>query len=383
MIQNRSKRSFSSLCPLCLCGGTFLFFIFFSGCANTEKTVKADIQPEPRRYQIAVLPMENLSGTTAPLRDMRLALISGLKDRGVNVLGEQTLEKFMAKYRVRYVGGIDRVIAEGINKETGTQAILLTSLELYSDRNPPKIALVSRLVSATSKPVILWIDGVGLAGDDSPGILGLGLIEDPKALLKKALNTLQDSFLRYLSGKEGVESVKSPKKKFQPKIAYRSQVIDPEGKYTVAVVPFFNSSVRKYGGEIMVLHFINELKKIKNLEIIEPGEVRQQFLTLRMIMDEGISLANADLLFSTLQADLIVSGKVLDYQDYQGGWGEPRVDFSVLVIEKKSREVVWSSSSYGKGNDGVFFFDVGRVNTAYVMASQMAQAIGELILKGK
>ena len=93
----------------------------------------------------------------------------------------------MAKYRVRYVGGIERVVAEALKKETGTEGVLITSLELYSDMNPPKMAMVSRLVSTGDKPVILWIDGVGLAGDDSPGILELGLIKDPKVLMEKAL----------------------------------------------------------------------------------------------------------------------------------------------------------------------------------------------------
>ena len=374
------------LCPPCLCHALPLLltiFIFLSGCANTKETVKVDLQPGQEKFQIAVLPIENFSGTTAALKEIRLLFINGLRARGINVLEEQALERFMAKYRVRYIGGIDGMIAEGFKKETGTEAVLITSLELYSNTVPPKMAMISRLVSTGNNPVILWIDGVGLAGDNSPGILGLGLIEDPKALLQRGLQTLQDSLTKYLSGKEDADSVKNAKRKFQPKIAYRSQIIDPDRRYTVAVAPFFNSSMRKYGGDIMVLHFVKELKKFQNFDIIEPGVVRQQFLALRLIMDEGVSLANADVLFDTLQADLIVSGKVLDYQDYQGGWGKPKVDFSVIVIEKKSREVVWSSTSYNEGDDGVFFFDHGRVNTAYVMASQMTRSIGERIIRGQ
>jgi hypothetical protein len=98
-------------------------------------------------------------------------------------------------------------------------------------------------------------------------------------------------------------------------------------------------------------------------------------------MEDGVSLANADAIFSTLNLDLILSGKVIDYQDYQGVWGKPKVDFFTLSIERKSREIVWYSSSYNEGDDGVFFFDRGRVNTAYVMASQMTQWIGKRILK--
>jgi dihydroxyacetone kinase DhaKLM complex PTS-EIIA-like component DhaM len=50
------------------------------------------------------------------------------------------------------------------------------------------------------------------------------------------------------------------------------------------------------------------------------------------------------------------------------------VDFSGLVIERKSREVVWASKSYNAGDDGVFFFDLGEVKTAHRMASEMVRA---------
>ena len=43
--------------------------------------------------------------------------------------------------------------------------------------------------------------------------------------------------------------------------------------------------------------------------------------------------------------------------------------------------MVWSSHSYNEGDEGVFFFDLGRVNTASAMVSQMAQLIGRMILQ--
>jgi len=149
----------------------------------------------------------------------------------------------------------------------------------------------------------------------------------------------------------------------------------------LAVLPFFNKSERKYGGEIMQLQFVKNLKELKNFEIIEPGLVRQQFLAMRIIMDQGVSLADADAIFSTLDADLVVSGDLITYQDYQGIWGTPKVDFSVLFVDRKGRKVVWSSTSYNEGDDGVFFFDLGRVNTAYAMASQMTQRIGKMFIE--
>ncbi len=98
-------------------------------------------------------------------------------------------------------------------------------------------------------------------------------------------------------------------------------------------------------------------------------------------MDDGISLADADAVFSRLDADLILTGKVLDYQDYQGPTGKPKVGFSALLIEKKSREVVWSCQSYHEGDEGVWFFDWGNVYTAHSLATEMIQLAVETIFR--
>jgi len=70
----------------------------------------------------------------------------------------------------------------------------------------------------------------------------------------------------------------------------------------------------------------------------------------------------------------------MDYQDFQGMAANPKVVFSAEIFEKNSRAVVWAAQSHNRGDDGVFFFDWGKVNTAYVMASEMAQlAVEEMI----
>ena len=359
----------------------FVGLLHLSGCAYTKGTVGGESPAGVERFQIAVLPVENLSGALSPLKEMRQSVIDRLKTEGFPVLEEGILEKFMARHRVRYTGGIDQRTAKALKDETRTEAVLITSVELYSDRVPPKIALIARLVSTGDKPIILWMDGVGLAGDQSPGILGLGLIEDPQELRKKAMSSLLSSLIGYLSGEKGKMGIKSVKRKFSPKIAYRSFEISPDKKYRVAVVPFFNKSDRKNGGEITALHFVEELTRIEAFDVVEPGVVRQGLLNLRVIMEEGVSLVNANIIFGLLDADLILSGKVLDYQDYQGASGTPKVNFSVILIERKNRLIVWSSESYNQGDDGVFFFDRGKVNTAYTMTSQMAQAIGKILVK--
>lgn len=356
-----------------------LGLLLFPSLANSKEIKKENPAVNEERIRIAVFPVENLSGTVAPIKEIRQTFIEKLRSKGVDVLDEETFEKFMVKYRIRYTGGVSTEISKAFKQDINVSGVLITSLELYSDAIPPKISLISRLVSTGENPSILWMDGVGLAGDDSRGLLDLGLIEDPKVLLDKGMKVMFDSLNRYLSKKSEEGGGYRVKRKFRPQISYRSPSLDPNRKYSVAIAPFFNYSLRKYAGDILVLHFAKELKRFDRFDVIEMGVVRQAFLEMRIILDQGVSLINAESIAGLLNADLILAGDVTDYEDYQGVWGKPKVSFSAQLIERKSREVVWSSNSYNEGDEGVFFFDLGRVNTASVMVSQMVQWIGRTI----
>jgi TolB-like protein len=371
-----SSTSFLSriLFPLCAS------FLLLCGCAATKEVSRDEAPPAGPRVSIALFPLENLSGTKAPLKAMRGLLIDQLKRKGFNVLDDDALEAFMVRNRIRYAGGIDAMTARVLKKEMGVEGVIITSLELFSDAVPPKIALTARLVSAGENPAIVWMDGVGLAGDDAPGILGLGLIEDPERLVTKAIDTLTWSLADQVYRNAARADTGKLQNKFKPKIFYRSPGLEAGKKPRVAVVPFFNKSGRRNGGEIMVLNLMRALK-YAGFDVVEPGVVRSAFLNLRIIMEDGISLAEANAIFSASNADFVLGGQVLDYQDYEGASGRARINFSVQLINKESQKIAWSSLSQNNGDDKVYFFDWERVNTANAMAAQMARFVGDMMVK--
>src|SRR4030066_69668 len=227
----------------------FIFFFagFFCpfGCARKKKPVAALVLTKSQdaginTLHIAVLPVQNLSGAAAPVKDIRQSLINNFKKQGFDILGEELLERFMARHRLRYTGGIDGVTAQSLKEETSVGAVLITSLELYDDKYPQKIALTSRLVSTGDKPTILWMDSIGIAGDDSPGILGLGLIKDSNALQEKALQLLTRSLTCPPPGRYDRIDTRTDRQEFWPKISYLSPVMASGTKYTVTVTPFLN-----------------------------------------------------------------------------------------------------------------------------------------------
>lgn len=83
-------------------------------------------------------------------------------------------------------------------------------------------------------------------------------------------------------------------------------------------------------------------------------------------------MRQADAIHESLQADLILAGKVTEYEEAEGA---PRVEFSALVFDRQKKKVVWASWSFNQGDDDVYFFDWRRVSTAGALASKMTQAV--------
>jgi TolB-like protein len=359
---------------------SLLCVVLALGC--TGATVRTEIGQTAieTKARIAILPFENLSGSAVPLNTIRGALIERFEKQGIMVLGDEALNLFMARNRMRYTGGVTPDIAQAFKKEVGVDAVLITSIELYDESVPPKLSIFSQLVSTGGNPEILWMDSAGLAGDDNPGLLAIGMIDDPVVLRNKALGMLAKSLMNYFD--RGKTTFEGPARSFPPNTLYRSRAIKLDNRTsTVIVAPFMNASERTNAGEIVALQFVEQLKKSERLTVIHQGLVRQELLNLRIIMDDGLSLSNVDALFSTIDADFVVTGKVFAFQDYRGVAGTPKVGFTTIVIEKKSRRVVWASDSYRQGNDGVYFFDFGQINNAHAMASNMVGTIIKMMVQ--
>jgi TolB-like protein len=332
---------------------------------------------QERVSAIAVFPVENLSGDNVPADEIRAFLIERLVAEGFRVLTVEALDGFMTRHRIRYAAGIDAATADALRQETGVDGVVFTSVELSSGAVPPKVAIMARLVSIKAAPAVVWADDVGKAGDDAPGLLALGIVNDYQTLQARALDHLARSLLTYLA--TGTSTASQPASKFRPKTFYRGRAVVPGQTYSIAVLPFVNLTDRRGAGEILAWLFIRHLASVPQFRVIDSGVARQELLNARIIMDGGVSISDADTLATLIEADFILGGRVLSYQDYEGSGAPPRVEFSTVLIEKTTRRVVWSSDSYNQGDDGVRFFGRGRTRTAHAMATQMVGLATEMI----
>ena len=320
---------------------------------------------------VAVFPVENLTGSGIPADEIRGFLIERLISAGVRVLEINALEQFFDRHRVRYTGGINATTAEALRTETGVQAVVIASVEQLNTSLPPKFALVARLVSVVSVPTVVWAEDAAMAGDEAPGLLDLGVVTDYETLQTRVLKRVGDSLRAYV--KTGHAPEPKAASKFRPDTIYRALPLDQGKTYSVAVVPFFNLTNRPNAGDILGLLFIRHLSEFPQFRVIDTGVVRQQLLDARIIMDGGVSLSDADTIASLVDADFVIGGRLLRYDGSSGSGSDVRVEFSTVVIERKTRRLVWSSDSHNEGREDIGFFERGLSKTAHGMATQMVR----------
>jgi hypothetical protein len=344
-------------------------------CAPRVNGARHDALPRPR---IVLLPVENLSAVNAPLRDVQTAIEVALR-RHFDVVSGDILEQFMSRHRLRFTGGVDPEIAVAAREELGADAILVTSLLTWRPSSPPVVGLALRLVSATERPSILWIDQHSFSGDEAPGLLQLGVVSDVKIALVRVVDRLVRSLDLAVAGK-----VPEPQcgtgARYRPRVRFRPEVVPGGAGYVLAVLPFLNRTNRRSAGEAVGLEFLRQLVDSGEYEVLEPGVVRQYMLRARVIMPGGVSLETTRLFLGALEADLVLAGTVLDYAETVGPTG-PTVRFTATMLEGRSGQVVWHSSSFNKGDEGVYFFGLGRVATPGKLMCRMVKPVVEELVR--
>ena len=341
------------------------------GCASGRGAVWPGHPDESEPLRLALLPPENLTGGPAPLRDLERVAERALARIGVEVASGELVDEFLARHRIRNTGGLDREAARAAREELGVSGVMITSVVLYNELTPPRIGVTMRLVSAAEEPEILWIDAFGRAGDDRPGLLGLGRVGSVGPLEEETFDVLARSLGAFLRDARRNAPGCKTSQTFAPKVDFRSPALARKETLSVAILPFVNESGRRGAGQVLALEMARQLVAVERVRVVEPGMLREELLTYRISDEGGATPATARLLSKVLDADLVVGGVVRDYVDS----GTPVMDFSVLAIDPGTEEIVWESTSYNGGDDAMGLFGTGKVSTAGALACRMARAL--------
>lgn len=356
--------------------GSLALLLAATGCAHRARGPAPSIGAAPpgERPRVLLLPIDNLAATAAPTRELLGAIEAALGARLEVVSGDET-ERFLSRHRLRHTGGIDAAAGRAAREELDADAVLITSLELYRPAGPPMLGMTVRLVSTGERPEILWIDTFARSGDEAPGLLGLGLVKRIEEVQRRVVADVSHALGRFLDGEpSGVRC--DGASRYRPKVRYRSETLDGrDAAPTLAVLPFLNLSDRRGAGDAMSLEFVRQLVASGRYRVLEPGVVRDYLLRARVIMPAGVSLESTRLIVGEFDADLVLSGVVLDF-DEGGGPQGPTIGFSATLLERNGN-IAWISRSANRGDDGVFAFGLGRVRTAQELGCRMVAEVVE------
>jgi hypothetical protein len=336
----------------------------------------ADAVPEARRAtRVLVLPPENLASSPIPGKEILARVEQMAAMAGAEVIGGERLDEYLARYRIRYTGGVDAIAARAARDDLGADAILVTSLEMWGI-SPPRIGLTLRLVAAGDVATVLWMDGFARAGDESPGLFDQGIVTDFGVLQAQALNALGRSLEAHLSGAAPRGPACPGGGWFLPRIAYRAPP-DSREVASVVVLPFVNETKRRSAGEIVALEVSRQVAAMSGFRLVEPGTVRDELLRNRVVMEDGVAVSEARVISTKLDADLVLAGYVFEYDDSPG---VPTSNFTVMIIDRKTGRVVWESTSHNRGTDSETVFGLRTVATAPVLTCRMTRSLLEVLI---
>jgi TolB-like protein len=324
--------------------------------------------------RVALLPPANLSGFPAPVREVEQAMELALRTRGFDVVAGDAVRRSLVAHRIRQTAGIDAEGARVLREELGADAAIVTTVQFHDPSFPPRMALDARLVATADVPEILWEDGFARGGTDSPGLLNLGVISNMEILQAVGVNGLADSLVASLQGGRPALPACG---RIRPRVIHRSRLLDDPTRRTIAVLPFVNQTERRNAADSVALEIVRELVATGRFRVVEPGRVRAEMLAKRIIVEGGASLDAARAMGEGLGADILMAGYVREHADLANLSGPPRLELTVYAIDGRTGDVVWWSSSRATGEDGVFFFGLGRVSTATALACGVGRGIAE------
>jgi TolB-like protein len=332
-------------------------------CLSLASSSRGAEQPT----RVALLPFENVSGSIASINVVMPLLESALHERGWQLAGQDQIEQFLFRHRIRNSGMLSRTGLEALRQELGVGLAVVGSVALYNDSTDnPQWGLCARVVSVTAGDII-WGEAVGATGGDFTTVLGLGTIRSVDRLAAEVVKRL----LRHFPREGQPFAVPRPERDFPElhrlyfglRAGYVSPTLKTDPPRRIAVLPFENTSERKGAGRIVTDVFLTALVQRRGFEVIDPGVVLQALVATGAAPYGAIDLEMLTKVGKQVEADAVIIGSVLEYNEGlpRAASTSPEVALDARMLDVGTGRILWFAAHSRRGEDSQLLLEFGKI----------------------
>jgi len=163
------------------------------------------------------------------------------------------------------------------------------------------------------------------------------------------------------------------------------EVVRPGAR--VAVMPFENLSGRENASEKITDYFIQSLRRVNALEMVELGQTYEQMRRHRIRSSTFLTSDQIDSLANSLKVDYIFAGTVLEYTETDNTYlGKiPQVSVNIRLVKCATRKTVWAGVSNARGDQSELLFGLGAVRSreelARLVIDKAVKDIAKLVME--
>ncbi len=215
-------------------------------------------------------------------------LLDRITDLPLSLVTGTELRDILRKHRIRAVGGVGLAGARTLRKEFDADYVLTGSYDVYiHHQRTPELGLSLRLTDLHTHQVV-WAQSAGATGADYETVLGLGHVDSIAILAQRVVDEVLGGLGNALVNPDPSASVSGE---------------------LVAMVPFDDVLVDFPGGGVVSAQVLTHLVE-RGFNTIEPGAVREFFITFQRFSRGGIDHEVLTALHDSLGVTLVVTGSV-------------------------------------------------------------------------
>jgi hypothetical protein len=151
----------------------------------------------------------------------------------------------------------------------------------------------------------------------------------------------------------------------------------------VAVLPFLNDSDYPLADAIFAKVFAAQLNTSGNYLFAQEGDILKIYQQLRLLPGESPTPEQRQLIASRLDAQLLITGTVIEMRENPGLGASvnPVLAVDVLLLDGQSSEPLWGAYHRRQGTDSRTTMHFGTIHTVTGLSRQVAEEIINLWFK--